>query len=250
MSKPFRQTVETKDVKIAFDMIYVAGGSFRMGSEAEEAFDREQPVHSVQVPDFHLGRFLVTQALWQAVMGENPSWLQGDDRPVEQVSWEDCHLFIDRLNAKTGKAYRLPTEAEWEYAARGGSLSEGYLYAGSDELEEVAWYGANSGNQSQPVGLKLPNELGIYDMSGNVLEWCEDDWHGSYEGAPADGSAWIDSGNRGTYRVCRGGHWLYSARRCRVSYRGHDSPGYRFNRLGFRLACSPRSGLPPVLPVS
>ena len=230
-----RSRIETIDGH-AFEMVYIEGGSFQMGSESEEAYSNEKPVHPVTVPDFYLGRYPVTQSLWQAVMGENPSRFQGPERPVERVSWDDCQRFIEKLNAKTKQSYRLPSEEEWEYAARGGRLSEGYLYAASDKLDEVGWYDDNSGGETQPVGLKLPNELGLYDMSGNVWEWCEDDWHGDYKGAPGDGSAWV--GNpRGAHRVCRGGDWAYPARNCRVSYRNNRSPGYRGSPRGFRLAC-------------
>jgi formylglycine-generating enzyme required for sulfatase activity len=154
---------------------------------------------------------------------------------VERVSWNDIQEFLSKLNAKTGKTYRLPTEAEWEYAARGGSQSRGYKYAGSNSLDEVAWYTDNSGSKTHPVGQKKANELGLYDMSGNVWEWCADDWHGSYSGAPSTGRAWIDS-PRASSRVFRGGGWDGGARYCRVSYRGNYTPSFRGSALGFRLA--------------
>jgi formylglycine-generating enzyme required for sulfatase activity len=193
-----------------------------------------------------LGKYPVTQALWQAVMKNNPSYFPGADRPVEQVSWEDCQEFIHKLNAQTKGRYRLPSEAEWEFAARGGVRSEGYLYAGSDKLEEVGWYGDNSGSETHPVGHKLPNELGLYDLSGNVYEWCRDDWHDSYERSEGfkplamDGSAWVDQPQRASYRVVRGGGWFYAARGCRVSDRDHYSPGDRDGDIGLRLAGPPR----------
>ena len=226
--------IEAQEVP-PFPMVFVQGGPFQMGGADAEAYDDEKPIHLVTVPAFYLGRYPVTQALWQAVMGKNPSDFKGPDRPVEQVSWYDCQRFIEKINAKTNQRYRLPSEAEWEYAARGGALSEAYLYAGSDKLDEVGWYGDNSGGETQPVGLQLPNELGLYDMSGNVYEWCEDDWHDRYQGDPDDGSAWIDRPIRGAGRVFRGGNG--SARFCRVSCRYRGEQEFRYRYRGFRLAC-------------
>lgn len=241
-----------------FRMIPILGGAFDMGSAEDdpEAFGSEKPRHRVAVPDFYLGQYPVTQALWKAVMkGENPSHFQGDERPVEQVSWDDAQIFIKALNAMTeatrppGHAYRLPMEAEWEYAARGGKYhAEGFKYAGSDRLKDVGWFAANSGLETKPVGLKSPNQLGLYDMSGNVWEWCEDDWHGDYKGAPTDGLARIDHPKRGANRVYRGGGWLYAARYCRAAHRFGDAPGDRATYLGFRLALSPQAAGRPVSP--
>ena len=231
---------ETLKEGTSFDMIWVEGGSFLMGNREEDAVDRELPVHEVHVPDFYIGKFPVTQALYEAVVGKNPSEFKGPTHPVERVSWEEAQAFIQHLNRETGKRYRLLTEAEWEYAARGGIYSEDYLYAGSDNLKEVGWFdGNNSPRGTKAVGQKLPNELGIFDMSGNVDEWCEDDYHENYEGAPKEDSAWIDQPNRGGDRVLRGGNWLNDARYCRVSYRNRLVPGLRFSRVGFRLALSP-----------
>ncbi|MDX1908391.1 MAG: formylglycine-generating enzyme family protein [Bacteroidia bacterium] len=234
---PYTTYTETR-ITPTFQMIHIPGGTFQMGGADDQAYDFEKPVHPVTVPDFYFGQYPVTQALWEAVMGENPSHFKGESRPVETVSWEDCQVFLQKLRARTEVAYRLPAEAEWEYAARGGSYSEGYLYAGSDKLKDVGWYNENSGGETHPVGQLSPNELGLYDLSGNVWEWCEDDWHGIYKGAPADGHAWIEGTQRDSYRVVRGSRWNLDAKNCRISYRDSFTPDYRNNRVGLRLACS------------
>ena len=222
-----------------YNMVPVRGGTFTMGCTPEQGsdcYDSEKPAHQVTVSDFYIGKYEVTQKEWREVMGSDPSNFKNcDNCPVEQVSWNDVQEFLSKLNAKTGKSYRLPTEAEWEYAARGGTTSRGYKYAGSNSLDEVAWYTDNSGSKTHPVGQKKANELGLYDMSGNVWEWCADDWHGSYSGAPSTGRAWIDS-PRASSRVGRGGSWFGGTRGCRVSYRTNFTPLFRDNRLGFRLA--------------
>ena len=219
----------------SFDMIWVEGGSFQMGGTDEEAYDEEKPVHQVKVSGFYLGRYPVTQDLWESIMGNNPSGYKGPQHPVENVSWEDAQAFLKQLNKKTKSSYRLPTEAEWEFAARGGIHTEEYLYSGSDKLSEVGWYADNAGIGTQAVGQLLENELGLFDMSGNVLEWCEDDFHDNYEGAPVDGSAWIDRPKRARFRVLRGGTWNGFARLCRVSFRLRYAPGDRYGFIGFRL---------------
>jgi len=233
----------------AFSMVPVAGGRFLMGSpEADkEAYSAEAPQHVVAVPTFRIGQFPVTQALWKAVTnGENPSRFLGDDRPVEQVSWDDVQIFIEKLNRLTqktlpeGHVYRLPTEAEWEYAARGGSESKGFPYAGGDRAKNFGWYEENSGAATQPVGLKYPNELGLYDMSGNVWEWCEDDWDINYQGAPADGAACVDYPERAMSRVIRGGSWQLETRQMRVSNRGSALASAFRDYLGFRLVLARR----------
>ena len=174
----------------------------------------------------------MTQELWQAVMGSNPSGFKGDNLPVECVSWDDCQVFIRKLNSLTGQNFRLPTEAEWEFACRGGNNSRGYKYSGSNNLGSVAWYDGNSGNKTHPVGTKAPNELGIYDMSGNVWEWCAD-WYGDY----SSGAQTNPTGPYGgSYRVYRGGSWSNYARNCRSSFRYGSDPMYRHNFLGLRLA--------------
>ena len=214
------------------DLVFVEGGSFTMGDN-DSKFDFEKPAHQVAVSSFYIGQYPVTQRLWQAVMKITPSMFQGEMRPVERVSWDDVQVFIEKLNAETGKTFRLPTEAQWEYAARGGRYSQGYTYAGSDKLKQVGWCDENSHGETHDVGLLLANELGIYDLSGNVWEWCEDDFHTNYAGAPADGSARIDA-PRGEYRVLRGGSAFNDALNCRSAYRLRYLPDYRGN-LGFRL---------------
>ena len=216
-------------------MVYVSGGTFTMGATSEQgsdAWDDEKPAHSVTLSGYYIGKYEVTQKLWKAVMGSNPSNFKGDNLPVERVSWNDVQEFLRKLNAMTGKNYRLPTEAEWEFAARGGNSSRGYKYSGSNSLGNVAWYYDNSGSGTHAVGTKSPNELGIYDMSGNVWEWCQD-WYGSYSGSSQRNP---QGPNSGSSRVFRGGCWSYDARFCRVSIRGYNTPGYRLNHLGFRLA--------------
>ena len=217
------------------NMVSVEGGTFWMGGTSEQgsdAYDDEKPTHQVTLSSFSIGKYEVTQEEWQAVMGSNPSNFKGARLPVECVSWEDCQEFIRRLNQLTGKRFRLPTEAEWEYAARGGNRSRGYKYAGSDNLSSVAWYTDNSGSATHPVGQKSPNELGLYDMSGNVWEWCQD-WYGSYSSGSQTNPAGPNSGSR---RVCRGGCWNSSARYCRSSRRNYYTPSYRNGSLGLRLA--------------
>ncbi len=215
------------------EMVFVPGGSFQMGSDDGE--DDEKPVHTVQLDDFYIGKYEVTQKQWREVMGENPSKFQGcDDCPVENVSWNDVQEFIQKLNAQTGQNYRLPTEAEWEYAARGGQKTQGYQYAGSNNIDEVAWYRENSDSKTHPVGQKRPNELGLYDMSGNVYEWCSD-WYGSdyYASSPEFNPPGPASGS---YRVHRGGSWYDYSVYCRVAYRRTHPPEDRYNYLGLRLS--------------
>ena len=203
-----------------------------MGSDDIEAGSGEEPVHQVTLSTYSIGETEVTQALWEAVMGSNPSNFKGGSLPVERVSWEDCQTFIQKLNQLTGKRFRLPTEAEWEYAARGGNKSRGYRYAGSNTIGDVAWYEDNSGNQTHPVKAKQANELGLYDMSGNVWEWCQD-WYGDYSSSSQTNPKGPSSAS---LRVIRGGSWFYDAGYCRVSLREWSLPGYRGFDLGLRLA--------------
>lgn len=216
---------------VSFEMVFVGGGTFRMGSDSGDS--DEEPVHDVTLSNYSIGKTEVTQALWRAVMGTNPSYFKGDNLPVENVSWNDCQTFIKKLNAITGANFRLPTEAEWEYAARGGKQSRKYTYSGSNDIiEAVAWYYSNSSSKTHPVGLKQPNELGICDMSGNVWEWCSD-LYGSYGRYAQTNPSGATSGDR---RVVRGGGWGDNARYCRSTYRDYNAPGRRNDGLGFRLA--------------
>jgi formylglycine-generating enzyme required for sulfatase activity len=220
---------------VKFKMIYVEGGTFMMGAteeQGDDAGEREKPVHEVTLSDYYIGETVVTQALWKAVMGNKPSYYKGDDRlPVEQVSWEDAQKFVTKLNRLTGKVFRLPTEAEWEYAARGGKKSRGYKYSGSNNIDEVAWYYDNSGSKTHVVKGKKANELGLYDMSGNVCEWCND-WYGDYSSEAQDNP---QGSKMGSGRVYRGGSWFGSAKGCRVSFRNYDTRSYRGYILGFRV---------------
>ena len=222
---------------VAFKMKLVKGGTFTMGATSEQGIDAnddEKPVHSVTLDSYYIGVTEVTQALWKAVMDSNPSCFIGDNLPVEEVSWDDCQVFVQKLNQLTGQTFFLPTEAQWEFAARGGNLSREYKYSGSNDLDSVAWYYYNSNRQTHPVAQKLANELGLYDMSGNVREWCRD-WKGGYsslsqcnpEGPPSSPFR---------LHVLRGGSWLNLARRCRVSDRGCNTSSYHDSALGLRLA--------------
>lgn len=215
--------IETFNVNgVPFEMVRVEGGTFSMGSYSGES--DEQPVHSETVGTFYIGKTEVTQRLWSAVMGSNPSNFRGENLPVENVSWFDCQEFVDRLSRLTGRIFRLPTEAEWEYAARGGNKSRNYTYSGSNDLYRVAWYAENSGSTTHPVGQKLDNELGIFDMSGNVCEWCSDNYSISYSQL-----------RNGSNRVQRGGAWCNSDY-CGVAIRDSSNPGGHFSDLGLRLA--------------
>ncbi|MDR0294856.1 MAG: formylglycine-generating enzyme family protein [Prevotellaceae bacterium] len=231
------------------NMVYVEGGTFMMGCTTEQesdCFDNEKPAHQVSVSSFNISKYVVTQRQWNEVMRTtlrqqrdlaNPSWdliSEGDDYPMYYVSWEEVQQFIAKLNYMTGNFYRLPTEAEWEYAARGGNKSTDYKYAGSNIEEEVAWLDINSSNRMHPVGGKRPNELGLYDMSGNVWEWCYD-WFGSYRASVQANPAGPSSGAN---RVLRGGSWNRGAKHCCVSSRHNYGPGFRYNDVGFRLVLS------------
>ena len=223
---------------LGIEFVWVKPGTFQMG--AVSGYSNEKPVHKVSISNpFWIDKYEVTQKEYKAIMNANPSYFKGDNRPVERVSWNNAVEFCKKLTAREREAgrlpagweYRLPTEAEWEYAARGGSKSRGFKYSGSNDIDGVAWYDKNSGNKTHPAGQKKPNELGIYDMSGNVWEWCSDKWHDSYQGAPAGGSSW-DSGH---YRVNRGGCCCNRAEYCRSAYRNYYIPSQPYNALGFRV---------------
>ncbi len=228
---------------VTFTMMPVEGGTFMMGATAEQDSDgneRERPVHQVTLDTYFIGQTEVTQALWMAVMGENPSHFIGELNPVENVSWDDCQQFISALNELTGRSFRLPSEAEWEFAARGGNQSQGFKYAGGDLIDNVAWY---SGNDSwvlrgsgaygtHAVATRMCNELMLFDMSGNVHEWCQD-WYGGYSSESQVNPA---GAVLGTERVYRGGSWYFDEWFCRVSFRNGVAPGYMSYGIGLRLA--------------
>jgi len=220
-------------------MIDIQGGKFLMGSE--EMDEEERPIHRVSISSFKMGKFPVTQREWEAIMGHNPSEFRDPNRPVESVSWDDCQRFIEALNKKTQKSYRLPTEAEWEFAARGGIRSKAYPYAGSKDLDQVAWYKKNAGNGTRTVGLKEGNELGLLDMSGNVWEWCQDyygkDYYHTCKNLAQEGEVKDPKGPvEGRERVIRGGSWKSGPSGCHVAYRLYDAPHNRYNVVGLRLA--------------
>ena len=217
------------------NMVLVEGGTFIMGATDNQKADAEsdeKPVHKVTLSSYKIGKYEVTQEEWSAVMDQNPAHFKGARLPIENVSWDDCQKFIRKLNDMTGMTFRLPTEAEWEYAARGGNQSRGYKYAGSNSVDSVAWFRGNSGNHSHEVGQKKPNELGLYDMSGNVYELCQD-WKGRYTTSAQQNPQGSDEG---THRVNRGGRWCGGKGACRVSDRSMCQPTDRFYHLGMRLA--------------
>jgi formylglycine-generating enzyme required for sulfatase activity len=221
---------------VVFRMIAVEGGAFRMGCAAAsegDCFGDESPLHTVVLSDYRMGQTEVTQALWRAVMGTRPSRFAAcDECPVENVSWDEIQAFLRQLNALTGQTYRLPTEAEWEFAARGGKAWSGQVFSGGGRLEEVAWFQDNAGSRPHPVKGKNANELGLYDMSGNVYEWCQDGY-GAYTSDEQKDPIGRPEGSR---KVIRGGGWQGSERFCRVSYRFYYPTDFRANYLGFRLA--------------
>ncbi|MBR6980466.1 MAG: formylglycine-generating enzyme family protein [Prevotella sp.] len=246
--------------KLVNNMVPIEGGTFNMGTSIGPEKDKkdkkgmkiqkgkkddkvdedEGPVHQVTISSFSLGRYEVTQEQWEAVMGENPSYFKDGNLPVECVSWEDCQEFITKLNEKTGKQFRLPTEAEWEYAARGGNISKGYNYAGGNDLDSVGWYEKNAYGRhwsnanygTHPGGQKKPNELGLYDMSGNVWEWCSD-FYGDYGSSAQKDPTGATKGN---FRVCRGGCWFDKSKDHRVANRYYWFPDNRYYFVGLRLA--------------
>ncbi|NEO86180.1 MAG: formylglycine-generating enzyme family protein [Spirulina sp. SIO3F2] len=253
--KYFREALSEE---LALDMVLIPAGQFWMGSQPEEpgAMDREQPQHEVKVPQFFIGRYPITQAQWRVVEGypqikqkldPAPSRFKGDNRPVERVSWNDAVEFCQRLSRHTGRAYRLPSEAEWEYACRAGTTTP--FHFGPTLSDDLANYDATAvfgsgfeGEQrgeTTEVGQFPPNRFGLHDMHGNVWEWCEDDYHESYEGAPTDGTAWVEEDRSETDRVLRGGSWVDVPWLCRSAVRFNDSRDLIFFTVGFRVVCDP-----------
>jgi len=231
-------TEKISDVEL--EMVYVKGGTFSMGNTFESGtlgYAREKPVHQVTLSDYYIGKYEVTQGQWKRVMrGKRGGYFQkGDDYPVESVTWHDAQAFCKKLSRLTGKKYVLPTEAQWEYAARGGCKNENTKYSGSEVIDEVAWYISNSDHSTHPVGMKSPNALGIYDMSGNVSEWCQD-WDSFYQKDPQTDPQGPVSGSG---RVFRGGNWKYWARNCRVSTRNYGTPTTWNEYSGFRVVLLP-----------
>jgi len=231
---------------VTLDMVAIPGGTFLMGSPNSEEGrqDSESPQHSVTIAPFHMGKFAVTQAQYQAIMGNNPSRSQGEKRPVEQVSWHDAIAFCQKLSERTGNLYRLPSEAEWEYACRAGTTTP--FYFGETITPDLVNFNGNSTYGSAPKGIYReqtidvgsfpPNGFGLYDMHGNVREWCEDHWHSNYQGAPTNGSAWTTGGDS-NFRSLRGGSWDSYPRNCRSASRYGHRPDERYDFIGFRVVC-------------
>ena len=237
-TKTHQSFTEILPNNVELEMIAIPAGSFIMGSHESEF---EQPIHRVTLQQFHLSKYPVTQAQYQAIMGKNPSEFKEDSRPVEMVTWYEAMEFCQILSQLTGKNYQLPSEAQWEYACRAGNTGKWCFGNEEYKLQDYAWYDANSNQQTHPVGQKKPNDWGLYDMHGNVWEWCADDWHYSYKGAPTDGSAWLDNDNSSEsmkYAVIRGGSWLDFPDVCcsaiRVIYIRRD---IRYVDNGFRIIC-------------
>lgn len=231
---------EEKAFGMNLEMVYVEGGTFEMGATAEQGddvTDEEFPVRTIKLDSYYIGKYEVTQAQWKAVMGTDAYYPyeagKGDTYPVYFVNWNEAQAFCKKLSEQTGKKYMLPTEAQWEYAARGGNRSQHYKYAGSNNIDVVAWCEDNSGYETHSVGSKKANELGIYDMSGNVAEWCSDRF-GDYDESDTDNP---QGPTNGSERISRGGSWHSEAIYCRVSYRGFDLPSSRDFAPGFRVAC-------------
>lgn len=220
------------------NMVNVEGGTFTMGATSEQGTGLESdeaPTHQVTLSSFQISKYEVTQREWEEVMGSNPSRFNTSAMlPVESVSWDDCKKFISKLNAITGQNFRLPTEAEWEYAARGGRKSKIYKFSGSNFIDDIAWYRDNSDNKTHPVGTKQPNELGLYDMTGNIGEWCQD-WYNSYNSiAQTNPTGPVSSST--SSRVYRGNNWRSAASICHVSNRDYASPSFSSDKIGLRLA--------------
>jgi formylglycine-generating enzyme required for sulfatase activity len=243
---------------VILEMAAIPGGTFIMGSpkEEENSMDSERPQHEVTIEPFFMGKYQVTQEQWRFVaqlpqvnrdLEQDPSRFKGDNRPVEQVSWEDAVEFCDRLSQYTGRTYRLPSEAEWEYACRAGTTTP--FHFGETITTDLANYDGNStyGNGVKGVYRKettevgsfgVANNFGLYDMHGNVWEWCQDNWHSNYEGAPTDGNAWLDNEESSDRKLLRGGSWFYNPDYCRSAYRSSSNLGHYNNDIGFRVVCS------------
>ncbi len=266
--------IEALSDEIGLDMVLIPGGKFMMGAPEDEleSLDDERPQHEVAVPSFLMGRYPVTQAQWRIVakwsqvarkLDSDPSYFKGNNHPVEQVSWEEAVEFCQRLSVKTGRTYRLPSEAEWDYACRAGTTTPFHFgetlsdelanYCAQDEkIGDTLYKGAYGRGiegkyrqETTEVGIFPPNNFGLHDMHGNVWEWCEDDWHDSYEGAPEDGRAWLEENATDTGKLLRGGSWLFYPGHCRSAYRFNRSRDYRYNCLGFRVCCEPPRTLSP-----
>jgi len=234
--KEFDYTLKQSNDPFYGQMVFVKGGTFKMGDTFGIGNKEERPVHMVTLGDFYIGKYEVTQAQWKFIMGENPShFINCDNCPVERVSWNEVQIFITKLNMLTGKNYRLPTEAEWEYAAKGGEMSQGYRYAGGNNINFVSWYSGNSQGKTQPVGTIKPNELDLYDMSGNVYEWCSD-WFDYYTESPKTNP---EGPEQGEFKIVKGGSWYGYIGGSRISCRGSDDPGNKRSYIGFRVAMSP-----------
>ncbi len=220
---------------VSFEMVWVEGGTFQMGSN--DGNDNEKPVHSVTLDGYYIGKYEVTQALYQAVMGSNPSHFKGSYNPVDKVCWNDAHEFVKKLNKLTGMKFALPTEAQWEYAARGGGKCRDYSYSGGKKIDRVAWYCGNSNKGTHPVGQKKPNDLGIYDMTGNVWELCQD-WYSEnyYSQSPSRNPV---NKKKSAYRIYRGGSWDGDAKHCELTRRAFHEPTFQNIRIGLRLVLLP-----------
>ena len=239
-----RYFTEELDNGVTLDMVYISGGKFLMGSPEDEGDNSEKSQHEVTISSFFMGKYPITQAQYQQVMSDNPSKFKGDDRPVECVSWDEAVEFCRRLSKQTGKEYRLPSEAEWEYACRARTNTP--FYFGDAITYELANYDRNI-SETTSVGHFPPNAFGLYDMHGNVAEWCQDNWHINYENAPTDGSAWLSGASRnkvvawlsglGYIKVIRGGSWFNFPRFCRSASRSFSPSGFRFDGFGFRVVC-------------
>ena len=247
-SSPSHQVSQSPQIRteilpgnIKLEMVKIPTGSFLMGSvdNDESAYRNEKPQHPVNLQEFYLGKYPITQEQYQAIMGNNPSYFENNPKnPVENISWNDAQSFCQNLSEKTGKKYRLPSEAEWEYACRAGTQTRYYFGDDVTQLGEYAWYYGHSDSKTHPVGEKKPNNWGLYDMYGNVREWCEEGWHKNYEEAPKDGTAWNDNHSQTNCRVVRGGSWNGYPKHCRSAYRSCNTPDDQDYSIGFRVVCA------------